>query len=133
MSSFTVTTNTATATVAGASSSPPPSSSRDDITARLAALAAALRTHPCYTPPWPPGALGFVLESVGCAYYTMTELDNIRDRRPILYAEQIPRVGAGGNHKDEKEGTFDYGPRRAKKGKTSSSEKQKTLSPVFCC
>lgn len=68
---------------------------RDDITAKLGDLIQAIEAHPSWTPPSPPKGLYHVWDFVNRSRYIMTELDNIREGKPVQHPEQIPKNGAG--------------------------------------
>lgn len=64
---------------------------RDDIIAKLGELVNALETHPSWTPPTPPKGLYHVWDFVNRSRYIMTELDSLREGKPIRHPEQIPK------------------------------------------
>jgi hypothetical protein len=76
----------------------PDSQLRDNITAKLADLIKTIEAHPSWIPPQPHKGLYHVWDFANRTWYIMTELDNIRDGRPLRYPEQIPRQEAGNNN-----------------------------------
>jgi hypothetical protein len=68
---------------------------RANITAKLTDLITAIEAHPAWIPPQPHKGLFHVWDFVNRSRYIMTELDNIRDGRPLTYPDQIPKQAAG--------------------------------------
>ena len=81
------------------SSSIPSAAAREPILASLDALLLAIQAHPNWppagssTPPNP--SLFHVWDFVGRSRYILSELDNIREGRPLRHPEQVPGAGAG--------------------------------------
>lgn len=68
---------------------------REDITAKIEALAKAIESHKDWTPPRPHPSLFQVWDFVKRSHYIMTELENIRTGKEIKYPDQIPPNSGG--------------------------------------
>ncbi|KAF6842661.1 hypothetical protein CMUS01_02853 [Colletotrichum musicola] len=62
---------------------------RANITARLSDLLSAIEAHPAWNPENPHRGLFHIWDFVNRSRYIMTELDHIRDGKPVRYPEQI--------------------------------------------
>lgn len=83
----------------------PMGAAREDIAARLLLLTGAIEAHELWTPPAPHPGLFQVWDFVKKSHYIMTELENIRAGRDVLYPDQVPPKDAGTSRRFLSQGT----------------------------